>query len=86
MVTEREVKDVLNSMGEYVQNVIIQQQTFMSENVQCSAVRTLWHEADAVAFMDDYYNHIMGTTTGREFMHEHAERTGKKKKSKRIKV
>ena len=85
MVTEREVKDVLNSMGEYLQNVIIQQQSFLSENVQCSAVRTLWHEADAVAFMDDYFNYIMGTSTGREFMYVHAERTGKKKKSKRIK-
>ena len=85
MVTEREVKDVLNSMGGYLLDVIIQQQSFLSENVQCSSVRTLWLEADAVAFMDDYFNYIMGTSTGREFMYVHAERTGKKKKSKRIK-
>jgi len=85
MVTEREVKDVLNSMGEYMQNVLIEQQSFLSDNRQCSAVRRTWHEADAAAFMDDYFNFIMGTKTGREFMYEHVERTGKQKKSKRVK-
>jgi len=82
MVNETEVKAVLNSMGEYVQNIIIQQQSFLSDNVQCSQVRTLWHEADVVAFMDDYYNYIFGTKTGREFMYVHAEKTGKKKKKR----
>ena len=85
MVTQTEVKDVLNSQGEFMQNVLIQQASFLSDNVQCSAVRRSWHEADVAAFLDDYFNYIMKTESGREFMYEHAERTGTKKKSKRIK-
>ena len=85
MVTQTEVKDVLNSQGEFMQNVLIQQASFLSDNVQCSAVTRSWHEADVAAFLDDYYNYIMGSASGREFMYEHPERTGKKKKSKRIK-
>ena len=85
MVTKDEVKAVLNSQGEFMQNVLIQQASFLSDNVQCSAVRRSWHEADVAAFLDDYFNYMMGTASGREFMYEHAERTGKKKKSKRIK-
>ena len=85
MVTETEVKVVINSQGEFMQNVLIQQQAFLSDNVQCTAVRRTWHEADAAAFLDDYYNYIMGTKTRREFMYEHTERTGKQKKPKRVK-
>ena len=85
MVSEREIKDVLNDQGEYMQNVMIEQQSFLSENVQCSAVKRLWHEADVAAFLDDYFNYKMGTSTGREFMHVHAERTTPRKKPKRIK-
>ena len=78
MVTQTEVKDVLNSQGEFMQNVLIQQASFLSDNVQCSAVTRSWHEADVAAFLDDYYNYIMKTESGREFMYEHAERTGKR--------
>jgi hypothetical protein len=85
MVTQTEVKDVLNSQGEFMTNILIQQASFLSDNVQCSAVTRSWHEADVAAFLDDYYNYIMKTESGREFMYEHAERTGTKKKSKRIK-
>ena len=85
MVTKEEVKDVLNSQGEFMQNILIQQASFLSDNVQCSAVTRSWHEADVASFLDDYYNYIMKTESGREFMYQHAERTGTKKKSKRIK-
>ena len=85
MVTQTEVKAVLNSQGEFMQNVLIQQQSFLSDNIQCTSVRRTWHEADVAAFLDNYYDYIMGTASGREFMYEHAERTGKKKKTKRIK-
>ena len=85
MVTQTEVKDVLNSQGDFMQNVLIQQASFLSDNVQCTAVRRSWHEADVAAFLDDYYNYIMKTESGREFMYEHAERTGKQKKPKRVK-
>ena len=85
MVTQTEVKDVLNSQGEFMTNILIQQASFLSDNVQCSAVTRSWHEADVAAFLDDYYNYIMKTESGREFMYQHAERTGTKKKSKRIK-
>ena len=85
MVTQTEVKAVLNSQGEFMTNILIQQASFLSDNRQCSAVTRSWHEADVAAFLDDYYNFVMGTASGREFMYEHAERTGTKKKSKRIK-
>ena len=85
MVTQTEVKDVLNSQGEFMQNVLIQQASFLQDNRQCSSIRRSWHEADVAAFLDDYFNYIMKTESGREFMHEHPQRTGKKKKSKRIK-
>ena len=85
MVTQTEVKDVLNSQGEFMQNVLIQQASFLQDNSQCSAVRRSWHEADVAAFLDDYFNYIMKTESGREFMYVHAERTGKKKKPKRVK-
>lgn len=85
MVTQTEVKDVLNSQGEFMQNVLIQQASFLSDNRQCSAVTRTWHEADVAAFLDDYFNYIFDTQAGREFMFSHEERTGKKKKIKRIK-
>ena len=85
MVTKEEVKDVLNSQGDFMQNILIQQASFLSDNRQCSAVTRSWHEADVAAFLDDYYNFVMGTASGREFMYEHAERTGKQKKPKRVK-
>ena len=80
MVTQTEVKAVLNSQGEFMQNILIEHASFLSDHVQCSAVRRSWHEADVAAFLDDYFNYIMGSTSGREFMYEHPERTGKKKK------
>ena len=85
VVTKEQAKEVLNSQGEFLQNVLIEQQSFLSDNIQCTAVRRSWHEADVAAFLDDYYNYIMGTKTGREFMYEHAERTRKQKKPKRVK-
>tara|TARA_Y100001951_G_C11085257_1_gene153620 strand:- start:115 stop:387 length:273 start_codon:yes stop_codon:yes gene_type:complete len=85
VVTKEQAKEVLNSQGEFMQNVLIEQQSFLADNIQCTAIRRSWHEADAAAFLDDYYNYIMGTTSGREFMYVHAERTGTKKKPKRIK-
>jgi len=85
MVTKEEVKDVLNSQGDFMQNILIQQASFLSDNRQCSAVTRSWHEGDVAAFLDDYYNFVMGTASGREFMYEHAERTGKKKTPKRVK-
>ena len=85
VITKETMKDVLNSQGEFMQNVLIQQASFLQDNRQCSSIRRSWHEADVAAFLDDYYNYIMGSASGREFMYEHPERTGKKKKSKRIK-
>ena len=86
MVTEREVKDVLNSQGEFMQNVLLQHASFLSDNSQCATVNRSWHEADVAAFLDDYFNFIMGKTSGgREFMYAHAERTCKRKKMKRVK-
>ena len=79
MVTQTEVKAVLNSQGEFMQNVLIQQASFLSAHVQCSAVKRSWHEADVAAFLDDYFNYMMGTESGREFMYEHAPRIGKRK-------
>ena len=85
MVTQTEVKAVLNSQGEFMTNVLIQQASFLQDNRQCSSIRRSWHEADVAAFLDDYYNFVMGTASGREFMYEHAERIGKQKKPKRVK-
>ena len=85
MVTQTEVKDVLNSQGEFMQNILIQQASFLQDNTQCSTVKRSWHEADVAAFLDDYYNYVFNTQAGREFMYAHTERTGRKTKPKRIK-
>jgi len=76
------MKEVLNSQGEFMQNILVQQASFLADNTQCSSVTRTWHEADVASFLDDYFNYIMGSSSGREFMYEHPEPSGRKKKKR----